>query len=401
MFHIFLLFSLWNNIKTEINYNTQNQTHMKFIISSEQLLKALQSVGGVIQTNNTLPILDNFLFELSDKRLKITASDLETTMCIAVEPDMTEDFGSLAVPARILIDTLKTFSNIPISFTSHPETYGITVATEEGNFKIAGQNADEFPKIPEIENPTGISLDSVFLSSAIHYTLLATSNDELRPVMTGVYCELNETGVTFVATDAHKLVRYRRTDIQTGVDASFILPKKPLNLLRHILDERDEPVKIEYNDQNAYFEFHNIQLFCRLIEGKYPNYDVVIPQENPNRMIIDRNQIVNSLRRVGIYANQSTQQVRFKISGKELILSAEDVDFANEAKERLNCSYEGEDMEIGFSSRFMYEMMHNIEDEQILLEMSTPNRAGLIKPANPVDANEDLLMLIMPVMLNN
>jgi len=313
---------------------------------------------------------------------------------------MTEDFGRMAVPARILIDTLKTFSNIPISFTSNPETYGITIATEEGNFKIAGQNADEFPKVPEVENPTAISLESTFLAAAIHHTLLATSTDELRPVMTGVYCELNETGVTFVATDAHKLVRYRRTNVQTGVDASFILPKKPLNLLRHILAETDEPVKLEYNQQNAFFEFHNIQLFCRLIEGKYPNYEVVIPQDNPNRLIIDRHQIVNSLRRVGIYANQSTQQVRFKISGKELVLSAEDVDFANEAKERLNCSYEGEDIEIGFSSRFMYEMMNNIEDEQILVEMSTPNRAGLIKPANPVDPDEDLLMLIMPVMLN-
>jgi DNA polymerase III subunit beta len=374
---------------------------MKFIISSVQLLKALQAVGGVIQTNNTLPILDNFLFDLSDKQLKITASDLETTMIISIEPDMAEDFGTLAVPAKILIETLKTFSNIPLSFTSNSETYGITIATEEGNFKIAGQNADEYPKQPEIENPTTVTLDSGFLASAIHNTLLATGNDELRPVMSGVYCELNETGVTFVATDAHKLVRYRRTDIETGVDASFILPKKPLNQLKHSLVDVDDRVKIEYNEKNAFFGFGNIQLFCRLIEGKYPNYEVVIPQDNPNKLIIDRIQIVNSLRRVGIYANQSTQQVRFKISGKELILSAEDVDFANEAKERLNCSYDGEDMEIGFSSRFMYELINNIEDEQILIEMSSPNRAGLIKPANPVDPNEDLLMLIMPVMLNS
>lgn len=374
---------------------------MKFIISSVQLLKALQAVGGVIQTNNTLPILDNFLFELSDKQLRITASDLETTMIITIEPDMAEDFGTLAVPAKILIETLKTFSNIPLSFTSNPETYGITIATEEGNFKIAGQNADEYPKQPEIENPTQVTLDGVVLASAIHHTLLATGNDELRPVMSGVYCELNEAGVTFVATDAHKLVRFRRTDIETGVDASFILPKKPLNQLKHSLVDIDDRVKIEYNEKNAYFSFGKVQLFCRLIEGKYPNYEVVIPQDNPNKLIIDRMQIVNSLRRVGIYANQSTQQVRFKISGKELVLSAEDVDFANEAKERLNCSYDGEDMEIGFSSRFMYELINNIEDEQILIEMSSPNRAGLIKPANPVDPNEDLLMLIMPVMLNS
>lgn len=374
---------------------------MKFIISSTQLLKALQSVSGVIQANNTLPILDNFLFELEDGRLRITASDLETTMNVSVVPDMSEDFGSVAVPAKILVETLKTFSNIPISFTSNEETYGITIATEEGNFKIAGQNADEFPKIPEMEAPTSITIDSGFLSSAIHYTILATGSDELRPVMSGVYCELNETGVTFVATDAHKLVRFRRTNLQTGADASFILPKKPLNQLKHILADIDEPVKIEYNDKNAYFAIQQVNLYCRLIEGKYPNYEVVIPKENPNRLIIDRIQLVNSLRRVGIFANQSTQQVRFKLSGKELVLTAEDVDFANEARERLQCSYEGEDMEIGFSSRFMYELLNNIEDEQILIEMSNPNRAGIIKPATPADSGEDLLMLIMPVMLTS
>jgi DNA polymerase III subunit beta len=374
---------------------------MKFIISSVSLLKALQSVSGVIQTNNTLPILDNFLFELNEGKLKITASDLETTMNISIVPDMAEDYANIAVPARILIDTLKTFSNIPISFTANMETYGITIATEEGNFKIAGQNADEFPKIPEIENPTTITIDSSFLGSAIHHTLLATGNDELRPVMSGVYCELNELGVTFVATDAHKLVRYRRSDVKTGVDASFILPKKPLHQLKNILSDTDEQVKIEYNEKNAFFSFQHINLFCRLIEGKYPNYEVVIPQENPNKLIIDRIQIVNSLRRVGIFANQSTQQVRFKISGKELVLSAEDVDFANEAKERLSCSYEGEDMEIGFSARFMYELLNNIEEEQVLIEMSTPNRAGIMSPATPLDPNEDLLMLIMPVMLNS
>ncbi|HRZ42046.1 MAG TPA: DNA polymerase III subunit beta [Bacteroidales bacterium] len=374
---------------------------MKFIISSSNLLKALQTVNGVILANNTLPILDNFLFELTEGQLKITASDLETTMMVTVTPDMAEEFGSIAVPAKILIETLKTFSNIPISFTSHPETFGIVIATEEGNFKIAGQDADEFPKQPDMPNTTSITLNSSFLASAIHYTILATGNDELRPVMSGVYCELNEEGVTFVATDAHKLVRYRRTDVQTGVDASFILPKKPLHQLRNALADLDEPVAIEYNEKNAYFAFHNINLYCRLIDGKYPNYEVVIPKDNPNKLIVDRVQLVNSLRRVGIFANQSTQQIRFKISGKELVLSAEDVDYANEAKERLNCSYEGDDMEIGFSSRFMYELVNNIEGEQVLVELSNPNRAGLISPANPTDPAESLLMLIMPVMLNN
>jgi DNA polymerase III subunit beta len=374
---------------------------MKFIISSVNLLKALQSVNGVILSNNTLPILDNFLFELSEGKLQITASDLETTMIMTVAPDMAEDFGSIAVPAKILIETLKTFSNIPISFSSNPETFAITISTEEGNFKIAGQNADEYPKQPDMPDTTSITFDSGFLSSAIHHTILATGNDELRPVMSGVFCDLNEEGVTFVATDAHKLVRYKRTNIKTGLEASFILPKKPLHQLKNALTDLDEPVKIEYNEKNAYFSFHNTQLFCRLIEGKYPNYEVVIPKDNPNRLIVDRIQLVNSLRRVGIFANQSTQQVRFKITGRELVLSAEDVDYANEAKERLNCSYDGDDMEIGFSSRFMMELVANIEGEQVLIELSNPNRAGLISPANPVDPDEHLLMLIMPVMLNN
>jgi len=238
------------------------------------------------------------------------------------------------------------------------------------------------------------------LAAAITKTLFATGNDELRPVMSGVFCQLTEEGFTFVATDAHKLVRYRRTDSKATEEQSFILPKKPLVQLKNILSQVDAPVKIEFNQTNASFSFNNTNVICRLIEGKYPNYEAVIPLQNTKNLIVDRQQLLNSLKRVSIFANQSTHQVRFKITGQELILSAEDLDLSNEAEERLSCNYEGEDIEIGFNSKFVIEMLNNLDTEQIKFEMSAPNRAGLILPVNSEQTNEDVLMLVMPVMLN-
>lgn len=373
---------------------------MKFIVSSQQLLKSLQTISGVLNTNNTLPILDNFLFELEDDKLRVTASDLETTMNVSLTPEKTEENGSIAIPARILLDTLKTFSDIPISFNINRENSSIVITTDEGNFKLAGQKGEEFPKVPELEGTTTLTMNAETIATAIQKSIFATGNDELRPVMSGVLCELSPEAVTFVATDAHKLVKYSRTDHKGSDDATFILPKKPLNQLKNILNFDETPVKIEYNITNAAFEFENVNLICRLIDGNYPNYEAVIPKENPNKLIIDRVQLLNSIKRVSIFANQSTHQVRFKISGKELILSAEDVDYSNEAKERLSCSYEGEDMEIGFNSRFILEMLNNIETEQVMIEMSTPNRAGILLPMNPDNSEENMLMLVMPVMLN-
>jgi DNA polymerase-3 subunit beta len=371
---------------------------MKFIVSSTVLLKNLQLISGVINPSNTLPILDDFLFELKEKSLLITASDLETTMSVTVALDMAESPGVVTIPAKLLLDTLKTFANVPITINIDDETLGIEISAGEGKFRLSGHKSDEFPLTPVLEEATVINIKSDILKKAFNKTLFATGNDELRPVMSGVFCELSPDDLTFVATDAHKLVRYKRTDGSSETSVSFILPKKPLNQLKNIMPEEIE-VKIEYNATNASFTFENVNLVCRLIDGKYPNYEAVIPKQNPNKLTIDRTPFINSIKRVALYANQSTNQVRLKISGQELTLSAEDIDYANEAKERLTCSYDGEDMEIGFNSKFLLDMLNNLESDTIKIEMSAPNRAGILVPVDD-NKEEDILMLVMPVMLN-
>jgi DNA polymerase-3 subunit beta len=373
---------------------------MKFIVSSTSLLKNLQAVGGVLNASNTLPILDDFLFKLNGDQLEITASDLETTMTVTIPTTKAEEPGVVAIPAKILIDTLKTFSEIPITFTINDETFGVEISAGEGKYKLTGHNSDEFPKIPAMDNASSLTIDSGLLAKAIAKTVFAAGSDELRPVMSGVFCQLTPDDFTFVATDAHKLVRYKRTDAKSQDSASFILPKKPLNQLKSLLTNKDFPVNLEYNQTNAFFSYENVHLVCRLIEGKYPNYEAVIPKDNPNVLLIDKASFLNSIKRVALFANQSTHQVRLKISGKELVLSSEDIDFSNEAKERLNCSYQGDNMEIGFNSRFLQEMVANVDSEQLRLEMSAPNRAGLILPVDDENTDEVLLMLVMPVMLN-
>lgn len=372
---------------------------MKFIVSSTVLLRNLQLISGVINPSNTLPILDDFLFDLKEKSLQITASDLETTMTVVVDLDMAEDPGVVTIPAKLLLDTLKTFADVPITVTIDKESLGIEISAGEGKFKLSGHKSDEFPVTPIIEEATTISLKSDVLKNAFTKTLFAAGNDELRPVMSGIFCELSPEDVTFVATDAHKLVRYKRTDASTEAAASFILPKKPLNQLKNVLPEELD-VKIDYDQTNASFSYGNVNLICRLIDGRYPNYDAVIPKDNPNTLTVDRIPFINSIKRVALYANQSTNQVRLKVSGKELTLSAEDIDYANEAKERLTCSYSGDDMAIGFNSKFLLDMLNNLDSESIKIEMSAPNRAGILLPVDDDNKEEDILMLVMPVMLN-
>lgn len=373
---------------------------MKFIVSSTVLLKNLQSISGVLNTSNTLPILDDFLFSLEGENLVISVSDLETTMTVNIPTTKAEEPGTVAIPAKILIDTLKTFSDIPVTFTINDENFGVEISAGEGKYKLTGHNSEEFPKIPVKEGTTTLSLPAPVLYKAINKTVFAAGNDELRPVMSGVFCELTPDDITFVATDAHKLVRYKRKDTHSENAASFILPKKPLNQLKGLLFGDDFSVQIDYNDTNAFFTFENIHLVCRLIDGKYPNYEAVIPSDNPNVLTIDRNVFLTAIRRVSLFANQSTHQIRLKIGGKELLLSAEDIDFSNEAKERLTCNYQGEDLEIGFNSKFLQEMINNIDAGEIRLEMSAPNRAGILLPVVDNGEDEDLLMLVMPVMLN-
>ena len=346
---------------------------MKFIVSSNTLLKNVNLIGGVINSNNTLPILDNFLFELDGSQLTITGSDLETTISTTLEVE-SNDNGKIAIPSKILTDTLKTFPAQPLTFIQK-EGNTLEIVSEQGNYQLAFEDA-------------------------IIKTIFATGNDELRPIMTGVFFQASADIFRFVATDAHRLVKYTRNGLDNLQAADYIMPKKPLNLLKNILGGNNDDVIIEYNNTNTRFSFQNIVLTCRLIDGKYPNYEAVIPKENPNVLTINRNLFLTSLKRVAIFSNKTTNQVRLKLVGNSLTISAEDIDFANKAEERLPCDYNGTDLQIGFNSRFLIEMLNNLQSEEITLEMSEPNRAGIIKPVDGLEDGEEILMLVMPVMLN-
>ncbi|MCF6307382.1 MAG: DNA polymerase III subunit beta [Flavobacteriaceae bacterium] len=372
---------------------------MKFIVSSSYLLKQLQVLGGIINSNNTLPILDNFLFNLDNNLLTVSASDLETTISSKLEVESSEK-GSICVPARLLLDTLKTFSEQPLTFTVE-ENNTIEISSSHGKYVLAYASGEEFPSAIELQDPNTTTLLGDVLATAISKTIFAAGNDDLRPVMSGVFFQFSTESLTFVATDAHKLVKYTREDISASETTEFIMPKKPLNLLKSILAGSEEEVTIEYNESNAKFSFDNTEMICRLIDGKYPNYEAVIPKENPNKLSIDRNQFLNSVRRISIFSNKTTHQIRLKIAGAELNISAEDIDYSNKAEERLTCDYQGDDMQIGFNSRFLTEMLNNLSSDEISLEMSLPNRAGILTPVDGLDEGERITMLVMPVMLNS
>jgi DNA polymerase-3 subunit beta len=377
---------------------------MRFIVQSSVLLKNLQSISGVLTSSAAMPILENFLFELEDNMLNVTASDLETTMKVTIPLDMetidSTEPGVVTIPAKKLLESLKTFPAIPLLFNIDPESFQVEITTNDGKYKLAGHSAEEYPKNAELEDAINIEINSDVITNAINKTFFATATDSIRPIMQGVFCELTPDYVNFVATDAHKLVRYRRKDVKIENASSFILPKKPLNQLKNVLSGKDTKVKIEYNERNAFFTFDNFELICRLIDGKYPAYEAVIPTNNPYKLIVDRLSFLDSIRRVSIFSNQSTHQVRLKLTGQLLEISAEDLDFSNEARESLPCNYNGEDMEIGFNSKFLQEMLSNLESDMIALEMSQPNRAGIIYPVDNENSEEDILMLLMPIMLN-
>ncbi|HEY0654727.1 MAG TPA: DNA polymerase III subunit beta [Chryseosolibacter sp.] len=371
---------------------------MKFIVNSAYLLKQLSNINGVITTNPVVPILENFLFELDKGSLTVTASDLQTSMITELQVESKEK-GSIAVPARILLDTLKNLPEQPVTFSIDESTYSIEIISDNGRYKLSGENATDFPKVPNVSNDFTAELSSEVLSRAINNTIFATSNDELRPAMTGVYVNLGEKNTTFVATDGHRLVRYRRTDVKSDNGNAIIIPRKALNLLKATLPTENTEVSVNFNMSNAFFKFGNIRMICRLIDERFPDYENVIPSGNNIKMTISRTDLLGALKRISIYANKTTHQVRLKITGSELQISAEDLDFSNEANERLSCEHENEDIEIGFNAKFLVEMLTNMDSDQIRLTMSAPNKAGVILPAEK-DKEEDILMLVMPVMLN-
>ena len=374
---------------------------MKFIVSSLKLLKSLQALSGVIGSKNTLPILDDFLFHLDENQLKITSSDLDVTMTVGLVPDMVEGTGEVTIPARLLLEIMKNFPDVPITVSVDNNTLAVELIAGEGRYKLAGHKSDEFPQLPVMADTSVWEIPADVLAKGFEKTVFATGMDEIRPIMSGVLMEMTENYLTFVATDAHKLVRYRRMDVKSENVASFIMPKKPIKQLKNILATlADEPVRVEFNKTNASFVFGDYMLICRLIEGRYPNYEAVIPKQNPNQLTIDRQTFLAAIRRVAVFSSKATHQVRFRITGQEIMLTAEDIDFYNDAKERLACSYTGDDMEIGFNSRFFQEMLGNFDSEEVKLEMSAPNRAGILTPVGNENESEDLLMLLMPVMLN-
>ncbi len=372
---------------------------MKFIISSANLLKQVGALNGVILSNPIMPILENFLFKVENNKLIITASDMQNTMTAEVAVDSDED-GKVAIPAKMLIETLKNLPEQPVTIVMNPETYAVEIISDKGRYRLAGENADDFPEPLAVKATEEIEFPAEVLSSAIAYTLFAVSNDEMKPSMNGVFVQLSPKNVTFVSTDSHRLVRYRRDDVTSQSEVSVILPKKALNLLKNALPSSDIPVLVTFNKSNAFFTFGNMKLVCRLIDERFPDYENVIPLNNANNLTINRVELLGSLKRISIYANKSTNLVKLKLGGETMTVSAEDLDFSNEANEGLSCDYNGNEMEIGFQARMLMEMLSNLATNEVYVKMSEPNRAVLMLPTSNTQG-EDVLMLVMPVSLTS
>src|SRR6478672_5341523 len=370
---------------------------MKFIVSSSALLKQLQHISGVINANTVLPILEDFLFEVEKNKLTVVATDLETVMRIQMDIEAKET-GKVCIPAKILMDSLKNIPDQPLTFTID-KNFGIEITSDNGKYKVMGENPDNFPKEPAADDTTTFTMAASALVTAINKTIFATSNDDLRPAMTGVFFELDKKGLQCVATDAHRLVRYKRTDVKCPKADSFIVPRKPLNLVKAALPDNEDEITISYNSNHLFVKHGTTQMSCRLIDARFPDYKVVIPADNPYKMIVTKSDFQSALRRVNVFSNKSTNQVVLNINGSELQLAAQDVDFSFEGNERMKCQYDGEDLAIAFNARFLIEMLNAADSEEVRLELSIPTKAGIIKPVEQ-DDEEELLMLVMPLMLN-
>jgi DNA polymerase-3 subunit beta len=370
---------------------------MKFIASSSSLLKQLQHISGVINANTVLPILEDFLFEIEKNKLTVVATDLETVMRVQLDIEA-KDNGKVCIPAKILMDSLKNIPDQPLTFTID-KNFGIEITSDNGKYKVMGENPDNFPKEPSADDTTSFTMTASALVTAINKTIFATSNDDLRPAMTGVFFELDKKFLQCVATDAHRLVRYKRTDVKCPKTDSFIVPRKPLNLVKTAIPANEDDITLSYNSNHLFVKHGTTQMSCRLIDARFPDYKVVIPADNPYKLTVNRNDFQSALRRVSIFSNKSTNQVALNITGSELQLAAQDVDFSFEGNERMKCRYNGVDLMIAFNARFLIEMLSATNSTEVNMELSTSTKAGIIRPAE-AEENEDLLMLVMPLMLN-
>ncbi|MDR1379904.1 MAG: DNA polymerase III subunit beta [Tannerella sp.] len=374
---------------------------MKFNVSSSALLSALQSISKVIASKNTLPILDSFLFNIEGGKLTITASDSETRLVTSIDVVSADGSGMFAIDAKRLLDPLKELPEQPLVFDINDDSMTVNVDYENGKFNLPGQNGDAYPQQkPLRENAISLALESQILLNGINRALFATADDELRPVMNGIYFDIQTECLTIVASDGHKLMRLSNASIRSGERASFILPKKPANILKNLLPKNSNSVTVVFDENNAYVKTATFEMVCRLIEGRYPNYDAVIPSGNPNRATLDRLSLLTALRRVSVFSNQASGLVKVQLSGNEMVVSAQDIDFSTSAEEKIVCQYTETPLSIGFKASFLIDILTNISSENVILQLADPSRAGVIVPVEN-EENEDLLMLLMPMMLND
>jgi DNA polymerase III subunit beta len=374
---------------------------MKFVVSSSELLSHLQAISRAISSKSQYPVLDCFLIDLNGTTLSMTASDLEVTMTTTMETESTDGDGKVALPSKMLLEILKKLPEQPLTFEIALDSLVVDIVSEKGKYNFVGQPAEDYPQLPVVEEDKASKLQvpASLLLTGITKTLFATADDELRPVMNGILFEFSPENLTFVASDSHKLVRYQRLDAKSDFEASFILPKKPAALLKNVLPREAGDVMVEFDNKNAFFNLPNYKLVCRLVEGNYPSYNAVIPQENPNKAVIDRVDLANTLGRVSIFSSQSSNLVKLHLSNDEMVVSAQDIDFSVSAFEKLKCQYDGDELEIGFKSVFLSDILENISSGDIIIEMSDPSRAAIVLPFEK-NENEEELMLLMPMMIN-
>ncbi len=374
---------------------------MKFVISSSALLSLLQTTGKVISSKNTLPILDHFLLDLKDGVLKVTASDLETTLVGQLKVESVEKEGMIAAPAKLMLDSLKEFSEQPLTIEANETTWEIKISWKSGSLALPGTSGVSYPALPEFEDSkTELAFEADTLLAGLNKTIFATADDELRPVMNGVYINVEPSMCTFVATDAHKLVKFTTECDNGSVSAAFILPKKPANMLRGVLPKEENDIKVVFDSKNVQFTLDHYTVVCRLIEGNYPNYNAVIPAANPNKVIVDRVELLNAIRRVAVCSNQATNLIRLDITSGVIGLTAQDLNFAVSATDSLSCNYEGDPITIGFKSTFLVEILANTETPSVLIELADSTRAGVFKPIYDDKQPSATLMLLMPMMIN-